>query len=121
MRRSARIRRTGCLLLLDGTPPADQESPVPERAHPVAPSKRAVVQLDAYPRLCGLPVTIERVVTTGIGAPDVPAAAASRPRSARRAVYLIAAILAVAATLIAGATAARAQPPASAQRAPASC
>jgi hypothetical protein len=80
---------------------------MPERADPAAPRARAVaVQLDAYPRLCGLPVTIERLVTASIGAGDVPTLAWP-PRSKRLVAFIVAAaVLTVAVTLLAGTTAA---------------
>jgi hypothetical protein len=40
------------------------------------------VQLDAYPRLCGLPVTFERLVPTS--APAEPSGRPGPPSSARR-------------------------------------
>jgi hypothetical protein len=83
---------------------------MPEHAHPAAsPTRRfAPVQLDAYPRLCGLPVTIERVATGSIAAPAV-----ARPaRASRRLVRTLTAFLFVAAVALAGASVARAQAPA---------
>ena len=70
------------------------------------------VQLDAYPRLCGLPVTVERVsVASSAAAVDrLPAERASRPRSP--VAYLVVAVLAVVAAVLVGASVARAQAPA---------
>jgi hypothetical protein len=47
------------------------------------------IQLDAYPRLCGLPVTIDRLTTNGAIAHSVddvapPESATGRPRNAAR-------------------------------------
>jgi hypothetical protein len=39
---------------------------MPEHAHPAAST--VTPQLDAYPRLCGLPVTIERIAARPVGA-----------------------------------------------------
>jgi hypothetical protein len=71
------------------------------------------VQLDAYPRLCGLPVTVERVSLTSVAAAaadPLPAERASRPRSP--VAYLVVAVLAVVAAVLVGASVARAQAPA---------
>jgi hypothetical protein len=70
------------------------------------------VQLDAYPRLCGLPVTVERVSLTSVAAAvdPLPAERASRPRSA--VAYLVVAVLAVVVAVLIGASVARAQAPA---------
>jgi hypothetical protein len=70
------------------------------------------VQLDAYPRLCGLPVTVERVSLTSVAAAvdPLPAERISRPRSP--VVYLVVAVLAVVAAVLVGASVARAQAPA---------
>jgi hypothetical protein len=75
------------------------------------------VQLDAYPRLCGLPVTVERVSLTSVAAAvdraavdRLPAERASRPRSA--VAYLVVAVLAVVVAVLIGASVARAQAPA---------
>jgi hypothetical protein len=68
------------------------------------------VPLDAYPRLCGLPVTIERLApTTSVAAPPAERVAPARWKRpvARTAVV----ILVVAATVLAVASEARAQPP----------
>jgi hypothetical protein len=69
------------------------------------------VPLDAYPRLCGLPVTIERLVpATGVPA-RVERAGETRPARARRPVARTAVvILVVAAAVLAVASEARAQP-----------
>jgi hypothetical protein len=70
------------------------------------------VQLDAYPRLCGLPVTVERVSLTSVAAAvdPSPAERASRPRSP--VAYLVVAVLALVAAVLIGASVARAQAPA---------
>lgn len=70
------------------------------------------VQLDAHPRLCGLPVTIERLVP----ATSVPAlaewAAAARPAPPKRPVgRTVVVLIVVAATVLAVASEARAQAP----------
>ena len=68
--------------------------------------------LDAYPRLCGLPVTIERLVpTTSVAAPTEQAAE-TRPARAKRPVARTAlVVLVVAATVLAVVSEARAQAP----------
>ena len=70
---------------------------MPEHPHPAA--SMVTPQLDAYPRLCGLPVTVERV--------------AARPARVTRPLgRSVAAFLVVAAVVLAGASVARAQAPA---------
>ena len=70
---------------------------MPEHPHPAA--FMVTPQLDAYPRLCGLPVTVERV--------------AARPARVTRPLGRgVAAFLVVAAVVLAGASVARAQAPA---------
>jgi hypothetical protein len=68
------------------------------------------VQLDAYPRLCGLPVTVERVSLTSVAAAvdRLPAERASRPRSP--VAYVVVAVLAVVVAVLVGASVARARP-----------
>jgi hypothetical protein len=80
-----------------------------ETAAPALPR----VPLDAYPRLCGLPVTIERLVpTTSVSAPAERVTPGRRGAGARRPVARTAVvILVVAATVLAVASEARAQPP----------
>jgi hypothetical protein len=54
-----------------------------EHADAAASSARpavGVVQLDAYPRLCGLPVTVERLVTTSVGATATQTSARAEAR-----------------------------------------
>ena len=83
------------------------------------------VPLDAYPRLCGLPVTIERLVpATSIPAPaeraaparspapGARAAPARRARAKRPVARTVVVVLVVAATVLAVASEARAQVPA---------
>ena len=43
------------------------------------PPSAASIQLDAYPRLCGLPVTIERIATGGARQADVAAVSQGPP------------------------------------------
>jgi hypothetical protein len=70
---------------------------MPEQAHPA--DSMVTPQLDAYPRLCGLPVTVERV--------------AARPARVTRPLGRgVAAFLVVAALVLAGASVARADAPA---------
>jgi hypothetical protein len=69
---------------------------MPEHAHPAAST--VTPQLDAYPRLCGLPVTIERIAARPVGA--------RRPMARSLTAFLV-----VAAIVLAGASAARAQEP----------
>jgi hypothetical protein len=68
--------------------------------------------LDAYPRLCGLPVTIERLApTTSVAAPTEQPAE-TRPARAKRPVARTAVVvLVVAATVLAVVSEARAQAP----------
>jgi hypothetical protein len=76
-----------------------------------APPALPRVPLDAYPRLCGLPVTIERLVPATSVA-RVEQAAETRPPRAKRPVARTAVvILVVAAAVLAVASEARAQPP----------
>ncbi|MGZ4280276.1 MAG: hypothetical protein ACXVVU_26870 [Solirubrobacteraceae bacterium] len=85
-----------------------------EDADPTANAAPALprVPMDAYPRLCGLPVTIERLVpTTSVPAPAERAAPA-RPAHAKRPVArTVVVVLVAAATLLALASEARAQAP----------
>jgi hypothetical protein len=68
--------------------------------------------LDAYPRLCGLPVTIERLVpTTSAAAPAERVAPARRSAPKRHVARTACVLLVVAATVLAVASAARAQAP----------
>jgi hypothetical protein len=77
-----------------------------------APPALPRVPLDAYPRLCGLPVTIERLVPATSVAARVEQAAETRPPRAKRPVARTAVVvLVVAATVLAVASEARAQPP----------
>ena len=73
------------------------------------------VALDAYPRLCGLPVTIERLVpATSAPAPAPPLAqrgAPTRPARAKRRVARTVVVIVVAATVLAVVSEARAQAP----------
>jgi len=79
---------------------------------PTAPPALPRVPLDAYPRLCGLPVTIERLVPATSVAARVEQAAEARPARAKRPVARTAVvILVVAAAVLAVASEARAQPP----------
>ena len=70
---------------------------MPEQAHPAA--SMVTPQLDAYPRLCGLPVTIERV--------DARHARVKRPVGRSLTAFIVAAAL-----VLAGASVARADAPA---------
>ena len=71
------------------------------------------VPLDAYPRLCGLPVTIERLVpATSIPAPAERAAPARPARAKRPVARTVVVVLVVAATVLAVASEARPQVPA---------
>ena len=68
--------------------------------------------LDAYPRLCGLPVTIERLVpTTSVAAPAERAAETPPARAKRPVARTAAVVLVVAAAVLAVVSEARAQPP----------
>lgn len=74
------------------------------------------VPLDAYPRLCGLPVTIERLVpATSVAAPAErvapPPRALARPRAKRPVARTVVVVLVVAAAVLAVASEARAQAP----------
>jgi hypothetical protein len=70
------------------------------------------VPLDAYPRLCGLPVTIERLVpTTSVAAPGARAAPARRAGAKRPVARVVVVLLVVAAAVLAVAAEARAQAP----------
>ena len=85
-------------------------------ANPTSAAAPAIarVQLDAYPRLCGLPVTIERLVPgTSMPAPAQRAAPArpARARPVGRTVVVLVVLVVVAATVLAVASEARAQPP----------
>jgi hypothetical protein len=54
-----------------------------EHADAAASSARPAVgvgQLDAYPRLCGLPVTVERLVTTSVAATAMQTSARAEAR-----------------------------------------
>ena len=53
-----------------------------DASHTQQPRSTASMQLDAYPRLCGLPVTIERLATSGAGQAD-GAAVNQRPPDSR--------------------------------------
>jgi hypothetical protein len=85
-----------------------------EDAKPTAPTAPALprLPLDAYPRLCGLPVTIERLVpTTSVAAPSarvVPTRRAGATRPVARTAFIL---LVVVATLLAVASDAPAQAP----------
>ena len=71
------------------------------------------VPLDAYPRLCGLPVTIERLVpATSVPAPAERAAPPRPARGKRPVARTVVVVLVVTATVLAVASEARAQAPA---------
>jgi hypothetical protein len=75
------------------------------------------VALDAYPRLCGLPVTIERLVPAtsvpaSAPAPAQRAAPARSARAKRRVARTVVVMVVAAATILAVAAEARAQAPA---------
>jgi hypothetical protein len=53
-----------------------------DASHEQPPRIPASIQLDAYPRLCGLPVTIERLAASGAGQAD-GAASNQRPPDSR--------------------------------------
>ena len=72
----------------------------------------ARVQLDAYPRLCGLPVTIERLDTTRIPAATERTASARPVRRKRTVALTVLLLLVAAATVLAVVSEARAEPPA---------
>jgi hypothetical protein len=78
-----------------------------------SPAKPAFgpVQLDAYPRLCGLPVTIERVSVRSVAAAVDPPSAERPSRPRRPLAYVAVAVLAVVAALLVGVSAAHAQAP----------
>jgi hypothetical protein len=85
-----------------------------EDADPTATAAPALprVPLDAYPRLCGLPVTIERLVpTTSVSAPAERVTPERRAGAKRPVARTAVVILIVAATVLAVASEARAQPP----------
>jgi hypothetical protein len=68
--------------------------------------------MDAYPRLCGLPVTIERLVpATSVAAPAEPAAPARRAGGKRPVARTVVIVLVVAAAVLAVASEARSQVP----------
>jgi hypothetical protein len=70
----------------------------------------ARVQLDAYPRLCGLPVTIERLDTTRTAAASERTASARPVRRKRTVAHTVLVLLVAAATVLAVASDAHAQP-----------
>jgi hypothetical protein len=52
-----------------------------DASHTQQPPSAAPIGLDAYPRLCGLPVTIERFATSGAGRANAAVVAQRRPDS----------------------------------------
>lgn len=84
-----------------------QDADTTSTAAPAIPS----LPLDAYPRLCGLPVTIERLVpTTSVAAPSERPE--TRPARAKRPLArTVVVVLVVAATVLAVVSEARAQAP----------
>ena len=50
-----------------------------DASHTRQPSSGAYIGLDAYPRLCGLPVTIERLATNGARQANAAVVAQRRP------------------------------------------
>lgn len=70
------------------------------------------VPLDAYPRLCGLPVTIERLVpATSVAAPAERVAPPPLARAKRPVARTVVVVLVVAAAVLAVASEARAETP----------
>ena len=85
-----------------------------EDAKPTARAAPALprVPLDAYPRLCGLPVTVERLVpATSVPARAERAVPARRARAKRPVARTVVVVLVVTATVLAVASEARAQVP----------
>jgi hypothetical protein len=79
---------------------------------PTAAPAIPCLPMDAYPRLCGLPVTIERLVpTTSVAAPAERVAPARRAGAKRPVARTVVVVLVVVATVLAVASEARAQAP----------